>query len=209
MNLDRFRRLPVLGIVRGIARDDVDPLTDLVIDAGLETIEITMNTPAAPALITRMLARADGRLMVGAGTVLDTDMLQAARDAGASFIVMPCVIPAVVERCVVQGLPVFPGALTPSEIHQAHVAGATMVKVFPAGTFGPSYFTEIKGPFGHIELLACGGVSATNMADYFRCGASAVAFGGSVFRRDWLAARDYDRIGTAVRALVSACRQAR
>jgi 2-dehydro-3-deoxyphosphogluconate aldolase/(4S)-4-hydroxy-2-oxoglutarate aldolase len=208
MQLERFRRLPLLGIVRGIDVDDVDPLTDLVIDAGLETIEITMNTAAAPALIRRMIARAGDRLMVGAGTVLDGDMLRAACNAGASFIVMPCLIPPVVAHCVAQGIPVFPGALTPGEIHQAHVAGATMVKVFPAGSFGPAYFKEIKGPFADVELLACGGVTTENMADYFRCGASAVAFGGSVFRRDWLAAREYERVGDEVRALVTTCRSA-
>lgn len=208
MQLERFRRLPLLGIVRGIAADDVDPLTDLVIEAGLESIEVTMNTPAAPALIRRMAARAGDRLMVGAGTVLDTDMLRDARAAGASFIVMPCLIPSVVEECVTHGVPVFPGALTPHEIHQAHLAGATMVKVFPAGAFGPAYFEEIRGPFAAIELLACGGITSANMGDYFRCGASAVAFGGSVFRRDWLAARRYESVGAEVARLVAACRAA-
>lgn len=206
--LDRFRRLPLLGIVRGIASDDVDPLTDAVIDAGLETIEITMNTDGAPALIRRMGARSGQRLTIGAGTVLDVDMLHAALDAGARFIVMPCLIPAVVEHCVAHGVPVFPGALTPSEIYAAHVAGAAMVKVFPAGVFGPRYFSEVKGPFADIPLLACGGVSTDNMAEYFRCGASAVAFGASVFRRDWLAAGDYARVRAEVAALVAACRAA-
>lgn len=208
MQLDRFRRLPLLGIVRGIGVDVVEPLTDVVIDAGLETIEITMNTAAAPELIRRMSTRAGTRLMVGAGTVLDVDMLGAARDAGASFIVMPCLIPTVTERCVADGVPVFPGALTPHEIHNAHVAGATMVKVFPAAAFGPSYLREIKGPFADIELLACGGVSAENMADYFSCGASAVAFGGSVFRREWLAAGELGRVRDEVHKLVTACRSA-
>jgi 2-dehydro-3-deoxyphosphogluconate aldolase/(4S)-4-hydroxy-2-oxoglutarate aldolase len=138
MQLERFRRLPLLGIVRGIGVDDVEPLTDLAIDAGLETIEITMNTAAAPALIRRLRARAGDRLTVGAGTVLDLEMLDAARAAGASFIVMPCLVPDVVERCVTYGIPVFPGGLTPQEIYRAHVAGATMVKVFPP-VLGPAF----------------------------------------------------------------------
>jgi 2-dehydro-3-deoxyphosphogluconate aldolase/(4S)-4-hydroxy-2-oxoglutarate aldolase len=83
-----------------------------------------------------------------------------------------------------------------------------MVKVFPASAFGPSYFKEIKGPFADIELLACGGVNTDNIAEYFRCGASAVACGGNVFRRDWIAARQYDRIQLEVAALVTACRRA-
>jgi 2-dehydro-3-deoxyphosphogluconate aldolase/(4S)-4-hydroxy-2-oxoglutarate aldolase len=198
-----------LGIARGITSTDVEPLTDAVIDAGLTSLEITMNTAAAPALIGQMRRAAGDRLMIGAGTVLDLETLAAARDAGASFIVMPTFVPAVVERCVADHLPVFPGALTPQEIHAAWAAGPTMVKVFPAGVFGPTYFREIKGPLADIELMAVGGVNADNMAAYFACGASAVAFGASVFRREWLEARAYDRIASEVRRLVAACMAAR
>ncbi len=209
MQLERFRRLPLLGIVRGIDAHDVEPLAEAVIEAGLEAIEIAMNTAGAPALIRRMVAAGGGRLMVGAGTVLTVEALAAARNAGASFIVLPALVPEVVERCVADGVPVFPGALTPREIYEAWSAGATMVKVFPASCFGPEYFHEIKGPFENIELLACGGVNAKNMAAYFECGASAVAFGASVFRRKWLVAQEYGRIRDVVRELVAACRAAR
>ena len=205
MDLARFRRLPLVGILRGIAADDVEPLAEAVIGAGLTTVEITMNTADAPALIARLRAVAGERLMVGAGTVLDLDAYVAARTAGASFIVMPTLVPSVVERCTAEHVPVFPGALTPQEIHTAWTAGATMVKVFPASVFGPTYLREIKGPFDRIELMAVGGVTADNMAAYFSCGASAVAFGASVFRTDWLASRAYDQIGAAVRQLVDAC----
>jgi 2-dehydro-3-deoxyphosphogluconate aldolase/(4S)-4-hydroxy-2-oxoglutarate aldolase len=84
-----------------------------------------------------------------------------------------------------------------------------MVKVFPAGVFGPTYLREIKGPFADIELMAVGGVNADNMAAYFSCGASAVAFGASVFRREWLDGRAYDRIAGEVRRLVASCQAAR
>lgn len=209
MDIARFRRLPLLGILRGVAADDLPPLAEAAIGAGLTTIEITMNTPGAAALIARLRAIAGERLMVGAGTVLDLEALAAARGAGASFIVMPTLVTAVVERCVAAGVPVFPGALTPQEIHTAWTAGATMVKVFPAGVFGPAYLRDVKGPFESIELMAVGGIDAGNLATYFACGASAVAFGASVFRRDWLAARAYDRIAAEVGRLVTACTAAR
>jgi 2-dehydro-3-deoxyphosphogluconate aldolase/(4S)-4-hydroxy-2-oxoglutarate aldolase len=209
MDLDRFRRLPVLGILRGITPANVPPLAETVVAAGLEAIEITMNTTGAPALIRQMVAAAKGRLMVGAGTVLDVAGLDAALDAGATFVVMPTLVPAVVERCAAGSVPVFPGALTPQEIFNAWTAGAAMVKVFPASCFGPGYLKEIKGPFPNIPLLACGGVNAENMAAYLAAGASAVAFGASVFRSDWLAEGRYDRIGAAIRTLVQACRAAR
>jgi 2-dehydro-3-deoxyphosphogluconate aldolase / (4S)-4-hydroxy-2-oxoglutarate aldolase len=208
MNIERFRRLPLLGILRGIRADDVEPLAEAVAGAGLEAIEITMNTADAPALIRRMVAAADGRLMVGAGTVLCLDDLEAAHRAGATFIVLPTLVREVVERCASMGVPVFPGALTPQEIHDAWRAGATMVKVFPAGAFGPSYLREIKGPFREVELLACGGVNVENMGAYFAAGATAAAFGASVFRPDWLAARRYESISEEVTRLVAACRAA-
>jgi 2-dehydro-3-deoxyphosphogluconate aldolase/(4S)-4-hydroxy-2-oxoglutarate aldolase len=209
MDLERFRALPLLGILRGIGSDEVAPLAEAVAAAGLEAIEITMNTPAAPALIRRMAAAVGGRLAVGAGTVLDECDLERALDAGATFAVMPVLVREVVEICAARGIPVFPGALTPQEIFAAWRAGATMVKVFPAGRLGPGYLKEIKGPFADVELLACGGVNAENMAAYFAAGASAVAFGASIFRADWLAERRYQRIGEEVGNLVRACRAAR
>ena len=114
----------------------------------------------------------------------------------------------VAAYCKRYGVAVMAGASTPQEIFNAWQAGATMVKVFPAGSFGPGYFKEVKGPFGDIELLACGGVSAENMSAYFAAGASAAAFGGSVFRAEWLARRDFQRIGEEVGKLVDACRAA-
>ncbi len=205
MDLDRFRKLPLLGILRGIGEEDVAPLADTVAGAGLGAIEVTMNTANAPALIRRLVAAARGRLMVGAGTVLSVRELDEALAAGATFVVMPTLVAEVVERCVARQVPVFPGALTPQEIFAAWSAGATMVKVFPAGAFGPGYFKEVKGPFRDIELLACGGVTAENMAAYFAAGAAAAAFGGSVFRAEWLAQRDFRRIGDEVGKLVAAC----
>ncbi len=208
MDVARFRSLPLLGILRGIAARDVAPLAEAVVGAGLEAIEITMNSAGAPALIRDMVAAARGRIMVGAGTVLEVRDLEAALEAGASFVVMPTLVPEVTRRCTERGIPVFPGALTPLEIANAWQAGATMVKLFPASCFGPGYLAEIRGPFGDVELLACGGVRADNLAGYFAAGASAVAFGASVFRADWLAAGSYQRVAEEVRTMVEACRAA-
>jgi len=204
MDLADFKTQPLLGIVRGIGLEQVEPVLESAIAGGLETLEITMNTPRAPDLIARAHKIAAGRLTIGAGTVLDLDDLNAATDAGATFIVSPTLIEEVVAECVDAGIAVFPGALTPQEIHAAWRAGASMVKVFPAGFFGPRYFKEIKGPFADIELLACGGVSASTLGEYARCGADAFAFGSSVFDLAWIRDGHYDRIESAIRALVDA-----
>jgi len=202
MDLKKFEEKPVLGIVRGISDSDVEPLVGAVVSAGLETMEITMNTPGAAGLIRKAVKSSGGKLTIGAGTVLGMEDLKAALTAGATFIVTPVLIPDVTAYCAKNKIPVFPGALTPSEIHAAWNAGASMVKIFPSGFFGPTYFTEIKGPFCGIKLLACGGVRPENMKDYFKAGADAVSFGASVFRKDLLAKRDFPSISGLVKSYI-------
>jgi 2-dehydro-3-deoxyphosphogluconate aldolase/(4S)-4-hydroxy-2-oxoglutarate aldolase len=203
MDLHEFEKVPLLGILRGIRDVMVDPIVELSVSAGLRAIEITMNTEDAPMLIEKMVRAAGGRISVGAGTVLSTTDLRTALDAGATFIVLPTMIDEIVAACVEQEVPVFPGALTPSEIFQAWEAGATMVKVFPSNVFGPKYFREVKAPLQKIKLLACGGVNVETLPDFFNCGATAAAFGGSVFQMDLLEAKEYHRVGASLRTLVN------
>lgn len=210
MDISAFNELPVLGIMRGIKPAAVEPLVGVLTTAGLRAIEITMNTPAATALIADAVRASRGKgIAVGAGTVLDRASLAGALDAGASFIVTPVIVEDVIAECVRRKVPVFPGALTPLEIYRSWELGATMVKVFPAGSFGPRYFREITGPFADIKLLACGGVTGANIKEYVAAGAAAVAFGASVFRKDWLERGDYESVGKAAADFVAAYREAR
>ena len=204
MDLNRLRELPLMGILRGIGEEEIGPVAETAIAAGLLAIEITMNTEGAPVLLRKLAAEARGRLMVGAGTVLTQGDLERALDAGASFIVTPTLVEEVMAGCRAREIPVFPGALTPTEIHRAWTAGAAMVKVFPSTAFGPAYFKEIAGPFPGIELLACGGVTPDNIGAFFQNGARAASFGGSVFKRQWLETGAYDDIEAGLRELVGA-----
>ncbi|MBF0522553.1 MAG: bifunctional 4-hydroxy-2-oxoglutarate aldolase/2-dehydro-3-deoxy-phosphogluconate aldolase [Candidatus Omnitrophica bacterium] len=199
MDIKQFQQLPILGILRGIEESHVEPLVAIIESAGLKTIEITMNTKGAPALIRKAVAISKGRLTIGAGTVLDMASLHAALDAGATFIVMPVLVPDVMAYCVKHNIRTFPGAFSPQEIFTAWRAGATMVKVFPTSALSPEYFSEIKGPFADIKLLACGGVTAQNMKSYFAHGADAVSFGASVFKKEWLAKKDFSSIGLSIK----------
>jgi len=203
MDVNQFKQLPIIGILRGVEADIIEPLVETVVSSGLQTIEITMNTSGASGLIRRMVKKAQNRLTIGAGTVLTIDDLRSALDAGATFIVLPTLVPDVVKYCAENKIPVFPGALTPQEIYNAWRAGATMVKVFPAKFFGPAYLKEVKGPFQEVELLACGGVNRDNIQSFFSCGASAVAFGESIFQREWLVAREFVRVGELIKALIA------
>lgn len=202
MDAEKFKQLPILGILRGIESDVLEPLISTIEAAGLKTIEITMNTKGAPELIRKAVALSKKRITIGAGTVLNKDSLKSALDAGATFIVMPVLINDVMEYCVENKIPAFPGALTPQEIYTAWRCGAMMVKVFPSGFFGPEYFKEIKGPFNDVELLACGGVRPENMKSYFANGASAVSFGASVFRNEWLSQKNFQSIGQAIKKYI-------
>ena len=202
MDVKAFKKLPLLGILRNVNADIIEPLTETIISSGLKTVEIAMNTPQAPSLIKHMVKIAKNRLTVGAGTVLSTNSLQKALDSGATFIVLPTLMDKVVQYCVKRRIPVFPGALTPQEIYNAWSCGATMVKVFPAKMFGPSYLKEIKGPFQDIELLACGGVTPDNIQAFFTSGASAIAFGGSIFKKEHLASRKFSRIEESIKMLI-------
>jgi len=205
MDIARFKKLPIMGILRGLEPDIFEPLMNAIISSGLETLEIAMNSKDAAKLIREAARISNRRIMVGAGTVLNMESLKTALDSGATFIVMPTLVPDVVEYCVKNIIPVFPGALTPQEIYDAWNAGASMVKVFPSGLFGPSYFKEIKAPFDNIELMACGGVTPENIRSFFSNGASAVAFGASVFRKELLLKKDFASITQAINKLVSQC----
>jgi 2-dehydro-3-deoxyphosphogluconate aldolase/(4S)-4-hydroxy-2-oxoglutarate aldolase len=199
MDMERFKSLPLMAILRGVTPEQLPLLLEAVIASGWNTLEITMNTPGAADLIRTAVRQAGPRLMIGAGTVLTPEDLRISLEAGASFIVLPTLIPAVVRGCVERRVPVFPGALTPQEIFNAWQAGATMVKLFPAKFFGPEYCKEIKGPFPEIPLLACGGVTPENIGAFAAAGANACAVGASVFRPEWLAAGDYGQIEAKLR----------
>lgn len=203
MDINEFKNLPVMGILRNITISDLQPLLETVINAGLKTIEIALNTKNAIKLIKEAVKFSSGRLTIGAGTVLNKEDAKKAIDAGVTFIVTPVLIDEVAGFCAENRIPHFPGALTPTEIYNAWQKGATMVKVFPASMFGPSYFREIKGPFNKIELMAVGGVTPENVQQYFSNGASAVAFGASIFRKEWIDKKDFASIEKKVRRFLS------
>ena len=200
-----LRAARVLGILRDCPDKSLEAVADAVERAGLRFLEVTMNTPAACSQIARFARRLDGICRIGAGTVLSEREAEDAVAAGAEFLVSPCLSAEVQEFANLAKIPTLPGALTPSEIWNAHHAGAAMVKVFPARSVGgPSYFKELRGPFRDIPLLACGGVSAANAAEYVQAGADALAFGGSVFTKDRLEKADAAAMAADIAALLAA-----
>jgi len=181
--LDEFRKKPFLGIIRGLPPEQVTSCTESCKNTGLKFTEVPLNTANAAAALERLCEEGEKNgLIVGAGTVITEQDLQTALGCGAKFIVTPGTNPAVVKLCVKKNIPCIPGALTPTEIMQAHDLRATAIKLFPVSSLGGTqYIKELRGPFKNIPLLACGGVKAENVRDFFDAGCDFVSFGASVF----------------------------
>ncbi len=136
----------------------------------------------------------EGQLL-GMGTICTVEEARQAIDAGAMFLVTPNLSTKVIEYGLAHNIPVVAGALTPTEVYDAWSAGASMIKVFPCQAMGgPQYIKELRGPFNTIPLVAVGGVSLENLADYFKAGVQGVGVSTALFGREALAAREVTRI---------------
>jgi 2-dehydro-3-deoxyphosphogluconate aldolase/(4S)-4-hydroxy-2-oxoglutarate aldolase len=184
--------LPVVGILRGFASDVVEPMLAAAIEGGLRTVEITLNSPDAEGLIRSTRDRWGHQVNVGAGTVTTIEGLQRAIDAGAGFIVTPALNPEVTRACVARGVPVMPGAMSPTEVVAAWELGATMVKVFPGDGLGPAFIRSLRGPLPHIPLMPTGGVTVETLSAFRAAGAAAFGVGTPLFDPARAAARDWN-----------------
>lgn len=191
-----FNKAPLVGIIRNVSPEDVKRILPIYREAGLTTVEITMNTPGATDMIRYALENEHYGLNIGAGTVCTKDDLDAALDAGAQFIVTPVLSKKVVKSCVKKGVPVFPGAYTPTEIFQAWSWGASMVKIYPATALGPGYIKDVKAPMNQLKLLPTGGVSLENMEAFLKAGANGLGIGGQLFDKKLIQDKDWDGLKT-------------
>ncbi|WP_319518104.1 2-dehydro-3-deoxy-6-phosphogalactonate aldolase [uncultured Martelella sp.] len=201
---DAFAAMPLVAILRGVTVDEVDAVADAVIDAGFRFIEVPLNSPDPFTSIARLAARLPDNVLVGAGTVLTTDDVDRLHDAGGTLMVSPNVDPAVIGKAVSYGMATMPGALTPTECFQALKAGASAVKIFPAGRMGPGYLPDIKAvlPKG-TRLLPVGGVDVTNMAAFMEKGAAGFGFGSTLYK----SGKSVEEIAVSARALVAEYRR--
>lgn len=202
-----FEKMPVVGILRNYTLEEIKFIAPIFRDAGLTTLEITMNSPEAMEEI-KYLTENFPDLNIGAGTVCTMEDLERAQHAGASFIVSPIFDIKLIKASLKQNLGVFPGAFSPTEIFQAMEAGATAVKIFPATTFGSKYVKEILAPLSHLKLLPTGGISDQNIKDYFKAGAIGVGMGSSLFNKDCLKNRDKSGLNNGFQAIVRLVKEA-
>ena len=197
-------KVPIMGIIRGAETAQVEGAVTAAMQAGLRTIEITLNHPDAMKQIKRISAGFADQIELGAGTVLDADSAKKAVASGAEFIVTPAFIPEVAKFCRKRSIPFFPGAMTPTEILAAHQAGAEMVKIFPAAILGPNFIRNLKAPFPDIPLMAVGGMNVSNTQDYIQAGVDAIGISTGLFRKDWLEREDWTSINQVASVYVQA-----
>ena len=186
----RLRPGPVLtgtglvAILRARSGERLAAACEVLLDAGVRCLEVTMNTPGALEVVGRLAAEAGEGTEIGVGTVRRPEEVDRAADAGAVFVVAPNTDEAVGRRAAERGLAWYPGALTPTEIARAWDLGATAVKVFPAGSAGgPRYLREVRGPLDDVPLVPTGGVGVEDVPGYLRAGALAVGMGGPLLGR--------------------------
>lgn len=205
--VSRLRDTGVIPIIRAPSADVALPVAEALFQAGLTVVEITLTVPNAIDAIRQVAKLLAGKMLIGAGTVTDADAANRAIDAGAEFIVTPSVVREVIEAAHRANVAVLPGALTPTEVFEAHRLGGDMVKVFPVQSVGgAAYLRALRGPFPHIPLVPTGGVTLQNIADMFKAGAAAVGVGSELISQDALARRDYAVIGARAKQFLAAVR---
>lgn len=175
---DQIAATKLIAIIRGVAPDQVLPITEVLYEAGIRLVEITMNSPRPLWVIEQLIAKWGNRMAIGAGTVLDITAAKDAIAAGARFILSPVWDEALIEETRKSGALSIPGAFTPTEIYRAWKAGADLVKVFPA--ISPAYIKDLKGPLPQIPLLPTGGITLDNIAEYNKTGVSGFGIGSAL-----------------------------
>lgn len=207
--IEKILEKKAIAIVRGIFEEDCLNLAKALLDGGVELLEVTFDQKSAEerqrtAATIRLLVKELGdRMCFGAGTVTTVEMVEMAKAAGAQFIVSPDTNADVIRATVAADMVSIPGAMTPTEIAQAHRYGGDFIKVFPVSTLGPSYIKNVAAPLSNIRMLAVGGVDGSNIDAYLAAGAVGAGVAGCLFKKDWVAAGQWDKITEASRAFVA------
>ena len=168
----------VVAVLRACHASDYAPVIEALQLGGVLSIELTLSTPGVWDELPRLQERFGDTLEIGVGTVTAADEAETAMDLGAAYIVTPVTDPDIITACVRRGIPVYPGGLTPTELHAGWKLGATAVKVFPASTMGAGYVSQLRGPFPDIQVIPSGGVDIDDVPTWIRAGVLAVSLGG-------------------------------
>ena len=209
----RIRERRIIAIVRGQRPENLMPLAEALARGGVDLMEITFQQGKPSTWqetlegIREISAQYGDQLLCGAGTVMHVEQVRLAHEAGAKYIISPNVDEDVIRETVALDIVSLPGAMTPTEIVAAYAYGANAVKVFPLGCLGSDYLRALRGPLGHIPLMAVGGVNEHNAAEFLHAGAVGLGIGGSLVDSVLVAAGKFEeitQIARSYRAVVDA-----
>ena len=176
--IKQIEEIGIVPVVRAASADEAMRAIDAIMEGGINVLEITMTVPGAVKVIEEVVTRYGSDVLVGAGTVLDPETARVCILAGSQFVVSPALNLETIAMCRRYGVPICPGALTPTEVVTAWTAGGDFVKIFPCGSMGgASYLKNLKGPLPQVKMIPTGGVSLKTAADFIKAGASALGVG--------------------------------
>ncbi len=199
----------IVAVIRSPDSQQLVATAQALLEGGVTVIEITMSVPDALHVLGQVRQALGDRILLGAGTVLDSETARAVILAGAEFVVAPTLNLGVVEVCRRYAKLVMPGAFTPTEILTAWEAGADIVKVFPAEVAGPAFFKALQGPLPQIRLMPTGGIDLTNAAAFLQAGACCLGVGGKLVDPVAIHEGNFQRIRDLARQYVTLVRQTR
>jgi 2-dehydro-3-deoxyphosphogluconate aldolase/(4S)-4-hydroxy-2-oxoglutarate aldolase len=206
------RQIEEVGVVAVIRLRDPGKLravVDALADGGARVLEVTMTVPGAVDLIRQLAPALPEGFLLGAGTVTDAATARAVIEAGAVFVVGPVFRRDVIAACHERDVPAIPGCFSPTEILDAHEAGADIVKVFPATMLGPQFLKDLRAPLPHLKLMPTGGVTLENAGDWIRAGAVAVGVGSALVDASAIESGRFNVIAANARRLIERVTAAR
>ncbi len=207
--LKNIKDCGVVSIVRGTSAAALGNISSALQKGGLKAIEVTFNTPGAAKMIEELVDKYANGMIVGAGTVLDPETARVAILSGASFVLTPTLNLKVIEVCHRYGVLVVPGAMTPTEALTAWEAGVQLVKIFPAGSLGPNYLKDLRGPLPQIDMVPVGGVNLNNAAAFIKAGAAALGVGGELVDKELIAQGRWEDLAARAAMFVQTVAEAR
>ena len=208
--IEEIRKRKIIAIVRGVESSVCMKVADALYEGGIRLMEITYDQKhsesweATAGAIGDISAKYEGRMFVGAGTVVNTAQVALTFKYGGKFIISPNTNAEVIGETRRLGMVSIPGAMTPTEILAAHDAGADFVKLFPASELGIGYLKAIRGPISHVELLATGGIGEGNAKTFLEAGAVGLGVGGSLANKKVIEAGEFGKLTETARALIAA-----
>ncbi len=205
--LQLIEEYKLIAIVRGTTPEQCGLIAKALYDGGIRLMEITYDQTAPQSwqatarVIGKLREEYKGRMLIGAGTVINLEQVEMTFKEGGCFIISPDTDPAIIKRTRALDMVSIPGAFTSSEIKTAYEAGADYVKVFPADSLGVGYIKAIRAPLGYIKMLAVGGINEKNLKAYLDVGILGAGIGGNLVNRKWIAAGEFEKITEMARTL--------